>query len=59
MDWAEGGWEGSAKAEVVLRGKVARGRNSAFSESGAGGKAWARSGMTEYVRALVRTAPRD
>ena len=51
--------EGGARAEVVRRGKVVRGRISAFSESGAGGKARARSGMTASVRALVRTAPRD
>ena len=54
-DWAEGG----PRAEVVLRGKVECGRNSAFCESGAGGKTRARSGLTASVRALVRTAPRD
>ena len=54
-DWAEGG----ARAEVVQRGKAVRGRISAFSESGAGGKARARIGLTATVRALVRTAPRD
>ena len=54
---AKGG--GGGGAVVVRRGAVVRGRNSAFSESGAGGKARARSGLTASVRALVRTAPRD